>query len=163
MILSALWRWYDRSTVTLLALSGAAMFAVVTINVVLRYLFSSGLVWGEEAARYLMVWGVMLGVGVAYRLRGHIAITMLVDGLPPRFARPAALAGHALTLAAAAMLAFSGVVLTRFLGAVVAPTIGLPMSWVYASVPVGAGLLFIDVLRQLVHHLRGSTEKETFL
>ncbi|MBI4011522.1 MAG: TRAP transporter small permease [Candidatus Rokubacteria bacterium] len=161
--MSALWRWYDRTTIALLALSGAAMFAVVTVNVVLRYLFSSGLVWGEEAARYLMVWGVMLGIAVAYRARGHIAITMLIDTVPSRFARPAALACHALTLAAAAMLAFSGVVLTTFLGAIVAPATGLPMSWIYASVPVGAGLLFIDALRQLVDHLRGSTEKATSL
>lgn len=130
------------------------MFAVVTANVLLRYLFSGGLIWGEEAARYLMVWGVMIGVAVAYRARGHIAITMAVDVLPSRIQRGAMLACHLLTIATAALLVYSGFILTRFLGMVIAPTTGLAMSWVYAAVPVGAGLLAVEALRQIVSRLR---------
>jgi TRAP-type C4-dicarboxylate transport system permease small subunit len=39
-----------RSHDQFLLASGRAMFAVVTVNVVLRYLFSSGLVWGGGGA-----------------------------------------------------------------------------------------------------------------
>jgi TRAP-type C4-dicarboxylate transport system permease small subunit len=37
------------------------------INVVLRYVFDSGIIWAEEMTRYTMLLGVFVGAGVVTR------------------------------------------------------------------------------------------------
>lgn len=47
---------------------------VVFINVILRYLFSYSFSWGEEVAKYLMVWVAMFGSSLCIRKGIHVRI-----------------------------------------------------------------------------------------
>lgn len=49
------------------ALFFLGMFSAVTFQVVARYIFDSPPFWTEELARWLMVWGALLGSTVAFR------------------------------------------------------------------------------------------------
>lgn len=157
-MMAAIWQLYDRATVALLALCGAGMFAVVVANVFTRYVLNDALIWGEEVARFLMIWGTMVGVAIAYRARAHVAIGLVTPSLPPRIGAGVAVLCHVLTLATAAMLWRSGAILQQALGGMDAPSSGIRMAWVYAAMPVGAVLLAIEALRLLwadVERMRG--------
>ncbi|SMF02303.1 TRAP-type C4-dicarboxylate transport system, small permease component [Tistlia consotensis] len=149
------WRAYDLATTALLALCGAVMFGLAIGNALLRYLFDAPLVWGEEISRYAMVWGVMIGVALAYRAGHHIVITVTTDALPTRLLRWFRLASHVLTLATAGLLAWSGLPLARSLGMLEAPSSGIQMVWAYAAIPAGAALLAIEALRLIPAELDG--------
>ena len=133
-----LWRLYDRATAGLLAALAASMFGIAIINALLRYLFDSPLVWGEEISRYCMVWGTLVGVALAYRLGAHVSINILTELVPPAIQVAWRLVCHLLVLGVAAMLWRSGSVLTDLLGVIQAPSSGIPMSYVYRSLEVGA-------------------------
>ncbi len=76
----------------------AVMVALVFTNVVLRYVFGSGIAAGEEFARLAFVWLIFLGAVLAMRERGHIGVTILVERLPARVQRVLLLFNHALLL-----------------------------------------------------------------
>jgi TRAP-type C4-dicarboxylate transport system permease small subunit len=129
------------------------MFAIAIGNATLRYLFDAPLVWAEELSRYAMIWGVLIGIALAYRAGQHVAITLLLDVLPARAAKLFRVVCHLLALLAAALMMRSGWAQVTFLGAIQAPSSGLAMGWVYAAIPVGAGLLAIEAMRSLASDL----------
>ncbi|WP_422040684.1 TRAP transporter small permease [Roseibium sp.] len=66
----------------LVAAALAAVFLIVITNVVGRYLFGSSLAWGEEVARFLMIFGVFAGAGLALRSGRLVEIDLFVALLP---------------------------------------------------------------------------------
>ena len=62
----------------------AAMVVLVFTNVVMRYLFNSGIATSEELSRWLLVWLTFLGAIVALRQHAHLGVDTLVRALPPR-------------------------------------------------------------------------------
>ncbi|MCK1545145.1 TRAP transporter small permease [Bradyrhizobium sp. 147] len=62
----------------------AAMVVLVFSNVVLRYIFNSGIAVSEELSRWLLVWLTFLGAIVALRQHAHLGVDTLVRALPPR-------------------------------------------------------------------------------
>src|ERR1044072_7594549 len=62
----------------------AAMVVLVFTNVVMRYLFNSGIPTSEELSRWLLVWLTFLGAIVALRQHAHLGVDTLVRALPRR-------------------------------------------------------------------------------
>jgi TRAP-type C4-dicarboxylate transport system permease small subunit len=65
-----------------IALCLAVMVVLVFGNVVLRYVFNSGLTVSEELSRWLFVWMTFLGAVVAMRNHAHLGTDTLVSRLP---------------------------------------------------------------------------------
>lgn len=63
----------------------AFLFVALTVNVVLRYAFGSGLSWAYDVHVIVFPWMIAGGVVLATTRGGHIAITILRDALnlPP--------------------------------------------------------------------------------
>lgn len=61
----------------------AAMVAVVSLQVLLRYAFNSSLDWAEDIARLLFVWSIFLAIPLGVKQGSHIAIELLTIHLPP--------------------------------------------------------------------------------
>ena len=67
-----------------IAICLAVMVVLVFGNVVLRYVFNSGIATSEELSRWLLVWLTFLGAIVALRQHAHLGVDTLVRALPPR-------------------------------------------------------------------------------
>ena len=80
-------RWIDlycRALKVMVVLCLAVMVVLVFTNVVLRYVFNSGIATSEELSRWLLVWLTFLGAIVALRQHAHLGVDTLVRALPPR-------------------------------------------------------------------------------
>ena len=75
---------YCRLLRVAIAICLAAMVVLVFTNVVLRYVFNSGIATSEELSRWLLVWLTFLGAIVALRQHAHLGVDTLVRALPPR-------------------------------------------------------------------------------
>lgn len=64
----------------------AVAILVVFTNTLMRYVFNSGIIAGEELVKYLFVWATFLGVIAVYYEHNHIAVTTVVERLSPRSA-----------------------------------------------------------------------------
>lgn len=61
----------------------ALMVVMVFGNVVMRYVFNSGITVSEELSRWMFVWLCFLGAVVAVKEHGHLGTDMLVGKLGP--------------------------------------------------------------------------------
>lgn len=71
----------------LLVLLLAGMTVMVFANVVLRYVFSSGLDVSEELSRFFFVWLIFIGGVVAMRNHAHMGFDLLVSASGPAVRR----------------------------------------------------------------------------
>ena len=58
-------RIIDEIEETIIAIILAMMVIITFINVVLRYGFNSGLIWGLEMVTFLFAWLVLLGISMS--------------------------------------------------------------------------------------------------
>lgn len=89
---------YCRAIGYLIAAMLAVMVVLVFGNVVLRYVFNSGITVSEELSRWLFVWVTFLGAIVAVRDGAHLGTDMLVSRLGVTGRKVCLIAGHALML-----------------------------------------------------------------
>ena len=89
---------YCRFLSLLMVAALALMVVLVFVNVVLRYVFNSGLSLSEELSRWLFVWMTFLGAVVAMNERAHLGTDSLVSRLPVWGKRFCLGAGHLLML-----------------------------------------------------------------
>lgn len=132
------------------AIAAAAVMAVmIFLQVIYRYVLADSLSFSEELARYMFVWSVALGSAVALRSRAHIGVELLVERLPPRFAKPAKLLAGALNLLFFGMLIRYGIEMVAATMDQESAALSLPMGYVYLAVPVSGVVLFLCEMANL--------------
>lgn len=130
----------------LLILLLLAMACIVFANVVLRYTTGDSIVWAEEVARHLMIWGTFLGAGLVLRFGGHVAIDNLHQAVSTRAARwlrTVVVVGIGIFCLVMTYFSILYVWATRF--QTTAAT-DIPISFIYAAMPVGFLLMFVHLL-----------------
>lgn len=126
-----------------------ALVVLVFAQVLVRYLTYQPLAWTEEAARYAFVWLCLLGAAVA-SLRGqHFVVDYAQRALPPHVYRITATATQILGIAFYALLAWAGMKALSVVNLQQSPSLGIPMSVPYLSIPLGALLMAAVSIRQI--------------
>jgi len=139
----------------LIAAALAAMVVMVFGNVVLRYVFNSGIIVSEEVSRWLFLWVTFLGAIVALKEHGHLGSDFLISRLPLIGKTICLVLGHLLMLYAT-WLVFSGALAqVRINLSVEAPVTGASMAFVYGTGVVFAALAAPLLLRDLWRILTG--------
>ena len=150
--LRLVWRW---GTETVVALLMTVMVATILLQVFCRFVLGNPLSWSEELARYAFVWITFLGAAVAYRHGGHIVVETVVTLLPRRLQAVLAWVVDALAVVALLVLLVQGFRIVEVNSNVEATMLEIPMSWVYASVPVSAAIMLAYQVERTVRRLRG--------
>lgn len=128
----------------------AAFTILVGVQVVSRYVFNSSLTWSEQAARYMFVWVVLLGLPILYRHGEHVGFTMLTEAMPQKGALVLQVITHLLVLAFAVVWAKLAWDYCAQLDGKKFSGLDLPQVYVYSSQIVSAVLLAIFTLEQFI-------------
>jgi len=121
-----------------------SMTIVVLAATLARYTEWFSMFWGEELARYMMVYLGYLGIALAMKRRVHIGVTALTDKIQNRQGKRVLLVFQTLII-----LLFCGVI-SKFLFSIIArqhsigqvsPALEIPIWIPYAAVPLGMILL----------------------
>lgn len=154
MVLRALDRVEEYLTAALLA----AMTLLTFVQVVLRYVFDSGLIWALETTTYLFGWLVLIGISIGIRTRSHLAVDLVSARLPPAGRQGIALVAVALSLLYAALMLYGSwtlIVQLRVFGSL-AHDIPLPRWVLLSSLPLGFALLGLRILQAAIGIIRGT-------
>ena len=76
---------------TAIAVILGLMTLITFINVVLRYGFNTGLIWGLEAVTFLFAWLVLFGISYAVKVTAHLGVDALIAFLAPKARRGVAI------------------------------------------------------------------------
>ncbi|EAP84131.1 MULTISPECIES: TRAP transporter small permease [Sulfitobacter] len=103
---SALGRIVNELEETAIAIILGLMTLITFINVVLRYGFNTGIIWGLEAVTFLFAWLVLFGMSYAVKVTAHLGVDAVVNlfSLPKR---------RVLALVAAAICVVYGALLMK--------------------------------------------------
>ncbi|WP_417605731.1 TRAP transporter small permease [Primorskyibacter flagellatus] len=80
---TALGRFVNEIEETAIALILGVMTIITFVNVVLRYGFNTGLVWGLEAVTFLFAWLVLFGVSYAVKVTAHLGVDAVINLFSP--------------------------------------------------------------------------------
>ena len=83
---------------TVIALLLGAMTIITFANVVLRYGFGTGLIWGLELVTFLFAWLVLFGASYAVKVTAHLGVDAVINLFSPSIRRVIALIAAAVCL-----------------------------------------------------------------
>jgi len=146
-----LYRWFEHALVGGLAVMSLMVFA----NVVLRYVFDTGITFTEEVSRMLFVWLTFIGSIVALRQGTHLGMDTVVSRLPHAGKLAFFVLSHLLMLGCIVMLWLGCWEQTKVNLDNHAPVSGIPVAAVYSVGLVAAVLMGITLLANLWQALRG--------
>tara|TARA_B100000768_G_scaffold135159_1_gene125947 strand:- start:4207 stop:4899 length:693 start_codon:yes stop_codon:yes gene_type:complete len=101
---SKLSRWTNEIEETAIAILLGLMTLITFANVVLRYGFNTGLIWGLEATTFLFAWLVLFGISYSVKVTAHLGVDAVINLLSPKLRRWVTIVAAAVCVAYAALL-----------------------------------------------------------
>ena len=144
----------NRVTRVACAALGAGIFLVTFVQVFFRYVLNSSLLWAEEVGIYAMVWLTFLGSSLLLREWGHIGITVLLRTVSHRTRVTLLFAIETLMLLFLIFLAYYGTTTAVFGFSRRSPFMGFSTWWLKLAIPVGAVLMLLNLVEQIVADIR---------
>jgi len=132
----------------------AIMAGAVFLQVVLRYVGWTGIGGLDEVPRYLFVWLVMLGGAAAMHRGEHTLLSYFRDRFGRRKRALAIIVVNAAAITFFVYLIKLSFILVPNAHMQTSPSLGLPLSYVYVAVPVGAVLIILPMARVVFLALR---------
>jgi len=127
------------------------MIFVVFYQVIMRQIFESPPMWGEQISVLLMIWFVFLGIVLGLAENLHIGITMFVDKLPKKAIYIVEIIVNLLILVTAIIFFYFGFahVSTLIRTGAVQPITNIPNAVFYMPVSISGALMILVVLGKI--------------
>jgi TRAP-type C4-dicarboxylate transport system permease small subunit len=131
----------------------AVIGIVIPYEVIGRYVFEKMNIWTGEVSTYSLAWASMLGGAVGMKKGYLVAMTSVVDAVPPAAARALRIAGYLGALFFFGAMFHYGLYQTLYNWNQTSPAIELRMSYPYAALPVGFFMMFFFILEDFLNLL----------
>ena len=129
---------------------------MVFANVILRYVFSSGLDISEELSRFFFVWLIFIGAIVAMRHHAHMGFDLVVTASGPGMRRVLLFISNGLILFVCWLLLNGAWLQSGVTATDRSPVTGLSMIFVFGIVIPSAIGIGIIAIHRMIGALRGS-------
>lgn len=153
----------DRLVAVLLLFMQIALFAIlamVVLLVVLRYVFHTTIIGGNEATAVAFVFATSVGAALALKQDEHISIRFFTDSVFASQRQTLAIVRWALLILINVILFVYALVWIQKTGHFMMPAMGLPQRVAQISVPVGCGLGAYYCFQRFLGALESRRRKE---
>lgn len=131
-----------------------ALFIVVFLAVVDRFILLQGWGWTEETARFLLVWGAFMAFALCVNKGLHYKVTFFSDRFLGKKAKiNLNLSINVICLLITLLIGYKGLILTFDSTNQLSPALRMSMSYIYIGIPVCAILIAIFLLINIFHNL----------
>ncbi len=146
----------------LLIVTGTTMTILVITNVILRYAFSSGLTWSEEAARFLFIWTTFLGALLVndHGIHGdHMRMDFVIEKFHGKTRKVIEILTMAIILFLLVMLFLGSIHLVTSTWAFETSALKLPKGAVYLCAPICFGYMALQTIAKVIMIFRASEDE----
>lgn len=116
----------------IMAISLGIMAIIVFLNVVLRYVFKSGITWSVELSQILFMVLVFFGAIQAYKEDSHIKVDVLISKVPLVWKKILALCSNILIFIVVVIVYQGSLQLVKENTVMTTPILGIPQSYIYS-------------------------------
>ncbi|MGI5962369.1 MAG: TRAP transporter small permease [Lawsonibacter sp.] len=150
----------SKITEALGALTMGSVALVIFAQVVMRYIFSKGIIWADQYSRYFTIWTVMLVANSLIRDDELIKVDFFDSLWPKGMIKVRERLYQALFFILLLILLVYGSI--QAYNSRNTALLGLPFTWLvpYLSIPVGAGLMLFQYIVCFLKSFQKKEEKE---
>ncbi|MCU9614884.1 TRAP transporter small permease [Caldibacillus lycopersici] len=115
------------------------MSIITLVAVFFRFALNSPIIWSEEVARYLMVWGIFIGISIMTRKNAQLGIDIFIAFAPEKVKKVVTFICHIMligTYIIAFYLSVDFVLYSLELGQLT-PILRIKFAYVYMAMPLG--------------------------
>ena len=138
-----------RSLEGIVSLIFLVMVVLVLLLVVLRYVFATTIIGGNEATQFLFVYTTAFGAAISIGKNNHIKISVIVEYFPVRFQRAANALNSVLIILLHAFLLYLSIKWISSVGYFESPVLQIPQGIVQVCIPISCAFIILYGLRQL--------------
>lgn len=142
----------DRASLVLMAV----MVVLVWMQVFMRYLLNFSPFWIEAAARYLMIWSLLMTSAILVGSNGHVKVDFIQQLYSPLVDKIISLALSAGILVFLLVYTIFGIEATLDQWSVRDGSIRISMFWPFMIVPISGVLMILNLLVRMYEILTGS-------
>lgn len=154
-------KWLDQhlEEYILIALS---IFTVIVIfsQVVLRYAFSSSLIWSEEISRYAFIWLIYVGVSYAVKKQKHLRVDVITALFNEKGKTIINIISNIFFLIFSLIITYYGIDIVNRITRESA-ALEIPMEYVYLAIVVGMVLTTIRLIQNIIFDFK-KIKNDTF-
>ena len=150
----------EQIILTILAMLFAVMVIALFYQIVMRFVFENANAWSEELTRYSFIWMSMLGSSVATRRSRNMDVDFLVNLMPKPLKTVNSVVTKTLIILFILVIIIYGISLVGITHKQLSAGLRLPMSYMYAAVPVGGVLMLIFTIEVIINNIKNSKVKE---
>ena len=136
------------------------MIVVTLAQVIFRYVIAEPLPWSEELARYCFVWIVFLGGAVGLSRGIHLGVDLIVNAMPAATRRAMDALTSTLIAIFAAIVIYASLPVLNMNMFQRSPALGVQMTYIYMSIPISMGLIFLICGERVLRYLFSSQKVE---
>lgn len=132
------------------------VIVATSVQVFTRYIMNASLSGTDEVARFAFVWMSMLGASICVRTYGHAVVSILNDSLrgKMKIQKSHDIFIQLLILVGAFVLLRYGITLVQMTARQRSAGLGIPMSYTYACIPVGAFGMALNALANIADDMK---------
>jgi TRAP-type C4-dicarboxylate transport system permease small subunit len=138
-----------RSLESIVTFCFLVMVVLVILLVVLRYVFATTIIGGNEATQFLFIYTTAFGAAISLSKNNHITISAIVDHFPLRFQRVAHALNRVLVILLHAYLLYLSIKWISLVGYFESPVLQIPQGIVQVCIPISCGFIILYGLRQI--------------
>lgn len=152
----------DHLEENILIASYLVVIPILTAQVISRYVLGHSLSWSEELARYIFIWQIWLGSSYCVQKNRHIRIDIFTHKLPRGAKNVFETFVAIVSIAFLIFLTFKGIKIIQMVSRMgqTSAALKLPMSYVYACIPVSCILMMIRYIEHIIKMFRNEEREE---
>ena len=125
-------RIFGKSLDFIICIALVIMSIIVFMNVILRYVFSSGIAWSIELSQLLFVLVVFLGAIRAFQDHQHIVVDIITEAVPKKIKKLFSFLSNVIVIYTMVIMFQGSLKLVQNNMVMKTPLLKIPMSYVYS-------------------------------
>lgn len=153
-VLLWIWKYFDDALTVIMFLG---LFVTVLMQMLLRVVFNTGIIWTEELSRLFLMYACFASLPRVLKKRKELKLTLFTDMLSAKTKRIFDIVVQLISIATFAFLIYWGIRTMEFQAKNIMPAMRFSMKWMYIAFPLsmaGGILRAVECIVQEVKALK---------
>ena len=133
---------------------GTLITLLTFMDVISRTFGTSSIAWASEAARYLFIWFSFLGIIIVAAMDKNLGVDFVYNKLPNKLQNLVKLISYTLIMYFLFIMLKGGIDSLEFAARDFSPALGIPLNYIYLSMPIAAGVILLIYVLKFIKLLR---------
>lgn len=123
---------------------------IMVVNVVMRNITHTGLVWANELSSYLNILAVYFAISAGFKYGDHVGVDAFVRLLPNKLKDTASIVSHTCSLVFCGIISYLAIRMVIAQANQVSPVLNIPFSILYGIMVIGMIMSAIRIIMEIV-------------